>query len=111
MVAKNLLDSVCALSIEDRLELLDRLTESIRNDPSRSALSVEHQKILDQRLDELALDPAAGSPWDDVEQRILSNLARHDAHPGRPTRRGSRPECRCDLVCRRVSDCWQGGVG
>ena len=75
MVAKNLLDSVIALPIEERLELLDRIRESVRNDPAITPLSEEHRRILDQRIDEFERDPSEGSSWAEVEGRIRAGLS------------------------------------
>ena len=75
MVAKNLIDSVIALPIAERLELLDRLRENLRNDPALAPLSEEDRRILDKRIDEFELDPLEGSSWAEVEGRIRAGLA------------------------------------
>jgi hypothetical protein len=41
VVTKTLIESVIALPIAERLELLDRLRESLRNDPALAPLSDE----------------------------------------------------------------------
>jgi len=74
MVAKNLLESVLALPVEDRMELLERLRENLRNDPALLPLTPEHQKILDERLTEFEGSPDEGSSWEEVEARIRSNV-------------------------------------
>jgi putative addiction module component (TIGR02574 family) len=76
MVAKNLLDSVIALPIAERLELLDQLRESVRNDPALEPLSDDDRRILDKRIDDFELDPIEGSSWAEVEGRIRAGLAR-----------------------------------
>jgi putative addiction module component (TIGR02574 family) len=76
MVAKNLLESVIALPIEERLELLDRLSESVRNDAAVSPLSDEHRQILDQRLADYERDPDEGLPWEQVKAQILARVRR-----------------------------------
>jgi putative addiction module component (TIGR02574 family) len=75
MVAKNLIDSVIALPIAERLELLDRLRESVRNDPALEPLSDEDRRILDKRIDDFELDPTEGSSWAEVEGRIRAGLS------------------------------------
>lgn len=74
MVAKNLLDTVIALPVQDRLELVDRLSESLRRDLSDAALSDEHRRILEQRLAEFERDPDEGLPWDQVKAQILAGI-------------------------------------
>ena len=74
MVAKNLLDDVLALPAADRMELYDRLGESLRNDPACFPISEEDKRILDERLADYEANPDEGSSWEEVEARILQNL-------------------------------------
>jgi putative addiction module component (TIGR02574 family) len=54
--------------------LLDRLRESVLNDPAIEPLSEEHRRILDARLDDFERDPIEGSSWAEVEGRIRARL-------------------------------------
>jgi putative addiction module component (TIGR02574 family) len=46
-------------------------------DAAAEPLSVPdwQQRLLDERIAEDEADPKAGSPWEEVKQRILSSLA------------------------------------
>jgi putative addiction module component (TIGR02574 family) len=74
MVAKNLLETVFALPMEDRVELLRRLRENLLDEARATALSPEHRRILDQRLAEFERDPEEGSTWEEVEGRIRTDI-------------------------------------
>lgn len=74
MVSSNLIDRIFALPLEDQFELLDRLHERLRNEPELLELSEEHRRILDERIDDCERTPHEGSPWEQVRDRIRSNL-------------------------------------
>jgi putative addiction module component (TIGR02574 family) len=74
MVAKNLLNDVLALPIEDRREVYEELRTSLLNDPQFDILTDEQKRILDERLDEYEAGPNGGEPWDEVEARLLNLL-------------------------------------
>ncbi|HEY2587527.1 MAG TPA: addiction module protein [Tepidisphaeraceae bacterium] len=74
MVAKNLLDNVLALPVDDRLELFEKLRENLLNDPELSALTAEEMQLLDERLAEFEADPTGGAPWEEVEARLAGLL-------------------------------------
>lgn len=61
---------VSGLSDEERLDLLDRLWESIGRDPRALPLSAAERAELDRRLDELETDGPVGIPWDEVVAQI-----------------------------------------
>jgi putative addiction module component (TIGR02574 family) len=74
MVAKELLDSVIALPVEDRLELLGKLEDSLRNDPTWDAEDLALRQLIEERLDAHERNPGGGSPWEEVEKRIRAKL-------------------------------------
>ena len=74
MAGKTLLDVVLALPAAERVELYQRLRESLRNDPALEPTPIEDQRALDARLDDLAANPDAASPWEEVEARIEQML-------------------------------------
>ena len=74
MVAKNLIEDVLALPPEDRLELVHRLWDSIREDAIHLPLSDGQRQELDQRYDEFLRDPAEGSSWEEVEDFVQAKL-------------------------------------
>ena len=58
------------LSAAERLELVEELWDSIADDDEALALTDEQREDLDQRLAEADADPAGGSPWEEVRERI-----------------------------------------
>lgn len=62
------------LSPEERLELLEKLWESLRQNTDSVPLTSAQQKELDRRLDELESDVSRGEelgiPWDMVLEQI-----------------------------------------
>jgi putative addiction module component (TIGR02574 family) len=74
MVAKNLLDDVLALPVDQKLEFFERLRVDLMNDPTLNPLSEADRQLLDERLKEYEEDPTEGSPWEVVEARLLGLL-------------------------------------
>ncbi len=64
-----------SLNIEERLELIESLWESLVTDPSNIPVTDAQKRILDERLDAVAAGDDAGIPWEDVKARILNNLS------------------------------------
>jgi putative addiction module component (TIGR02574 family) len=58
------------LSPEERLELLDRLWESLSATPEAVPLTEAQREELDRRLDELDREGPGGIPWDQVYEHI-----------------------------------------
>jgi putative addiction module component (TIGR02574 family) len=58
------------LSVEDRLQLLDQLWESIRQQPDSLPLTDEQRSELDRRLEEHQRHPEAAQPWPAVMEKI-----------------------------------------
>jgi putative addiction module component (TIGR02574 family) len=70
MVRQTLLSDALALSPADRMELIDRLWESLDADVAAIPLSDEQRRELDRRLEDMDRDPTLGSSWDDVKARV-----------------------------------------
>jgi putative addiction module component (TIGR02574 family) len=64
------------LSVPERLQLLQELSDSLGADAPESPLSDAQKQELDRRLAALDADPSAVRPWDEVEARILARLKR-----------------------------------
>ncbi len=58
------------LNTEERLQLLERLWESLSNRPSSLPLTNSQRAELDRRLDDLESGGQHGIPWDEVLQQI-----------------------------------------
>jgi putative addiction module component (TIGR02574 family) len=60
------------LTHEEKLDLLDRLWDSLGRDSAAFPLSEEQKRDLDQRLDELEKDGPTGVSWDEAVEQIRS---------------------------------------
>ncbi len=58
------------LTAAERLELVEELWDSIADDDEALALTDEQREDLERRLAEADADPAGGSPWEEVRERI-----------------------------------------
>ena len=67
-------DSFDHLTVEERLELLERLWDSLVDTPERIPLTDAQKQELDRRLDDFERDPSIGIPWDEVRKRIQGQL-------------------------------------
>jgi putative addiction module component (TIGR02574 family) len=61
---------VSLLSEDERLDLLDRLWESLGRDPRALPLSTAQRAELDRRLDDLENEGPVGISWDEVVAQI-----------------------------------------
>jgi putative addiction module component (TIGR02574 family) len=59
-----------SLSAAERLEVLEELWDSIAEDDAALTLAPEQRQDLDRRLREADEDPAGGSPWAEVRDRL-----------------------------------------
>ena len=64
------LADVLKLSVGERIRLVGDIWDSIAAVPEAIPLTEAQRKELDRRLDAYHRDPTAGSPWEDVRQRI-----------------------------------------
>jgi putative addiction module component (TIGR02574 family) len=67
------LSDVLELPVEERLELVGDIWDSIAQAPDALELTEEQRAELDKRLEAYRRDPKAGSPWSEVKARILSS--------------------------------------
>ena len=61
---------VGALSVEERLKLLEELWDNLSATPEAIPLTTAQRKELDRRLDEIDREGPTGIPWDEVLDRI-----------------------------------------
>ena len=61
------------LPVSERLQLVEDLWDSIAEVPEAIELSVDQRTELDRRLEAYHNDPEAGSPWNEVKERILNH--------------------------------------
>ena len=63
---------ITRMSAQERLDLLDRLWDSLAAEPDAVPVTPEQRAELDRRLDDMERQPAAGLAWDDVLAAIRS---------------------------------------
>ena len=66
------LSDVLELPVEERLELVGNIWDSISQVPDAVELTEAQRAELDRRLEAYRRDPKVGSPWAEVKARILS---------------------------------------
>ncbi len=60
------------LSIEERIQLVADIWDSISEHPEAVKITPEVRTLLDERLSAYRKDPDSGSPWSEVKERILN---------------------------------------
>ena len=67
-----LLDEARRLSVEERIELVEAIWDSVAEDASVESLPVSelHREELDRRLADWRDNPEAGSPWKEALDRL-----------------------------------------
>jgi putative addiction module component (TIGR02574 family) len=63
---------ILSLSVEERIQLVEDIWDSIAVVPEAVSLSEEQKRELDRRLEAYQWNPDAGSPWNEVKGRILN---------------------------------------
>jgi putative addiction module component (TIGR02574 family) len=59
-----------ALSIPERIQLVEDIWDSIASEADAVELTEQQKKIIDERLKAYHENPEAGSPWEEVYNRI-----------------------------------------
>jgi len=67
---------ILSRSVEERIQLVEDIWDSIAVVPEAVSLSKEQKRELDRRLEAYHRNPDAGSPWSEVKERVrnLSGL-------------------------------------
>jgi putative addiction module component (TIGR02574 family) len=60
------------LSVAERIQLVEDIWDTIAANPDALEISEELGEELDRRVDSYHQNPDAGSSWQDVKKRILS---------------------------------------
>ncbi len=66
-------DEILALSVAEKLELMAEIWDSIADSPDRLAATPETLSLLRERIAAHRADPAAGSSWPEVRERIVGS--------------------------------------
>ena len=61
---------VLELSVAERIQLVGDIWDSVAAVPDAVPLTEAQREELDRRLDAYHRNPAAGSPWEEVRERI-----------------------------------------
>ena len=61
-----------SLSIPERIQLVEDIWDTIASQAEGVELTADEKKLIEERLDAYHRDPQAGSPWNEVYQRIVS---------------------------------------
>ncbi len=61
-----------ALSIPERIQLVEDIWDTIASEPEILELTENEKRIIDERLDAYHKNPESGSPWGDVYKRLVS---------------------------------------
>ena len=61
---------VLDLPVEDRLQLVQEIWDSIADAPAALQLTEEDKRLIDERLEARRKNPTAASPWKEVLARI-----------------------------------------
>jgi putative addiction module component (TIGR02574 family) len=59
---------IFAMSVEDRIQLVSSIWDSIAKDTI--PVSEEHQRILQERLKDHQANPSEGTPWREVLEKL-----------------------------------------
>ncbi len=62
---------ILELPVDERIRIVELIWDSIAASPEAVPVSDELKVELDRRLAEFEADPEAGSPWEEVRERIL----------------------------------------
>ena len=68
---------ILELPVVERIRLVELIWDSIAAVPEAVALSDELKAELDRRLAEFEANPDAGSPWEEVRERIVKGTWRN----------------------------------
>jgi putative addiction module component (TIGR02574 family) len=58
------------LSTDEKIEYVQSLWDRIAATPGEVPVPDWHRDVLQQRLQDLAVDPNAGDSWEDVQERL-----------------------------------------
>ena len=63
-------EDILNMSVSERIQLVEDIWDSIAEVPEAISLTDTQKRELDYRLDAYHKNPSAGSPWEEVRERI-----------------------------------------
>ena len=76
MTLPQMLTEIVALPVDERLQLLDAIWDSIAAEAEKSPLTEAQRQEVDRRLAAHEANPQAAIPWDQVKAEALARLRR-----------------------------------
>ena len=64
------------LDIEERLQLIGEIWDSVSEEAGDLSLSPEMKEELDRRLAAADANPEASVPWEDVKKRVMDRISK-----------------------------------
>ena len=64
------IEELLKLPIEQKIEIIDRLWDSIKDTKEEESIPEWHYQILEERLEKYKTDPNSGRSWQEVRERI-----------------------------------------
>jgi putative addiction module component (TIGR02574 family) len=64
------IDQILSLSVEERLNLIEEIWDSISANPETIPLTPAQTAELDRRKTERLNDPGAAKPWSEIHERL-----------------------------------------
>jgi putative addiction module component (TIGR02574 family) len=74
MTKTDLQREILRLSVEDQLDLAEAIWDRVEHTTPQPPLPDWQRSLLDEQIAADDAEPEAGSPWDEVRERILSSL-------------------------------------
>ncbi len=69
-VNSTLLEEASKLSVEERIQLAEAIWDTVAAEAASVPVPDSHKTELDRRLADLSENPDAGSPWEEVRDRL-----------------------------------------
>ena len=66
------LAEIATLPVDDRIQLVEAIWDSIASEPGQPELTEAQKRELERRLEAQAADPEAGTPWEQVKAQLLA---------------------------------------
>ena len=60
------------LSVKDKIKVVQDLWDDIAKEQSISSISIEHKKLLEERLEIINSGNATFKPWSEIEKKFKS---------------------------------------
>jgi putative addiction module component (TIGR02574 family) len=76
MDVSSTLAEIASLPVDDRIQLVEAIWDTIASEPGQPELTDAQKKELERRLEAQAASPGAGVPWEEVRAQALARARR-----------------------------------